>query len=168
MDNAVMRMATVEDAASIAAIYAQAVATTTSFDLRPRSLDDQRRWLEERSGAYAAIVAVAAGEVAGFASLSPYKDRPAYSTTVEDSVYVDEAHQGQGFGRLLLGELLDIAEAHGFHCLIGRIGGHNEVSIRLHESFGFRLVGVEREVGRKFNRWLDVVVMQRILTEPPH
>ena len=161
----VIRLAAVEDAAAIRDIYNQAVATTASFDLRPRSLEDQRQWLEERSGAYAAIVAVAEDDVAGFASLSPYKERPAYATTVEDSVYVDEAHQGRGLGKLLLGELLDVAEAHGFHSVIGRIGGHNEASIRLHESFGFRLVGVEREVGRKFNRWLDVVIMQRVLTD---
>jgi phosphinothricin acetyltransferase len=163
-----IRLATVADAEAIRQIYNQAVATTASFDLRPRSLPDQERWLAERSGAYAAIVITTDdGTVAGFAALSPYKTRPAYSTTVEDSVYVDEAHHGRGLGRRLLAELLALAERHGFHSVIARIGGHNEASIALHKSFGFELVGVEREVGRKFNRWIDVVEMQRLLTATP-
>jgi phosphinothricin acetyltransferase len=159
-----IRLARPSDAAAIRDIYNQAVATTASFDLRPRTLEDQEAWLAERSGAYAAIViAEPDGPVAGFASLSPYKSRPAYSPTVENSIYIDEAHQGQGLGKRLLGELLVLAERHGFHCVIARIGGHNEASIALHESLGFELVGVEREVGRKFNRWVDVVEMQKLL-----
>ncbi len=166
--SALIRLAEVDDAEAIRGIYNRAVATTNSFDLRPRSLEDQRQWLHDRRGAYAAIVAVDSdGTTAGFASLSPYRDRPAYATTVEDSVYVDETHQGHGLGKLLLGELLQLAGAHGFHSVIGRIVGHNEASIGLHESFGFELVGVEREVGRKFNRWLDVVIMQRLLGGDP-
>jgi L-amino acid N-acyltransferase len=78
-------------------------------------------------------------------------------------VYVDHAHQGRGAGRALLEELLRVATNHGFHCVIARISGGNEGSVRLHERCGFELVGVEREVGRKFGRWLDVVVMQRLL-----
>ena len=103
--------------------------------------------------------------MAGFASLSPYRDRPAYRTTVEDSVYVDRRHQGRGIGRRLLGELLDRATESGFHAVMARIVGGHEASIALHRSLGFEVVGTEREVGRKFNRWLDVVLMQRLLQE---
>lgn len=161
----VIRLATVGDAEAIAAIYNQAVATTATFDLRPRSVQDQREWLSERTGAYAAIVAVDGDDVVGFASLSPYGTRPGYSTTVEDSVYVHEMHIGHGLGKRLLGELIALAERHGFHSVIGRIAEHNEASVKVHEAHGFTLVGVEREVGRKFNRWLDVVIMQRLLTD---
>jgi phosphinothricin acetyltransferase len=99
----------------------------------------------------------------GFGSLSAYRDRPAYRTTVEDSVYVHPDHQGRGVGRAVLGELVEVANARGFHTVIARIVGHNEASIAVHERLGFEPVGVEREVGRKFHQWLDVVVMQRLL-----
>ena len=135
-----------------------------TFDLEPRSLEAQREWLSDRSGAYSAVVAVDdADEVVGFGSLSKYKDRPAYSTSVEDSVYVRRDQQGRGVGRLLLGELLGTAEKTGFHAVFARIVGGHEASIRLHASCGFEHVGVEREVGRKFGRWLDVVIMERLL-----
>jgi len=163
-----IRLANLADAGAIQAIYNEAVATTATFDLRPRSLAEQEAWLTERSGAHAALVAVTdEREVAGFASLSPYRSRPAYSTTVEDSVYVAASHHGQGIGSRLLGELVSLADRHGFHSIIGRIVGQNEASIRLHRSHGFALVGVEREVGRKFNRWLDVVVVQRLPSADP-
>src|SRR6202044_431154 len=105
-----------------------------------------------------------AGEtVIGFGSLSPFRDRPGYAATAENSVYVDPGQRGKGVGRALLAELLSLASAHGFHSVIARIGGHNEASIALHRAAGFELVGVEREVGRKHRQWLDVVELQRLL-----
>jgi phosphinothricin acetyltransferase len=164
----IVRTAVIEDAEQIRAIYNHEVtATTSTFDLVPRSLADQQRWLQARSGAFAAIVAVDEGRaghpVAGFASLSPYKDRAAYSTTVEDSVYVDRRAAGQGVGTLLLTRLVDIARASGFHAVMARIEASGAASRALHAKCGFQLVGIERQVGRKFNRWLDVAVMQRLL-----
>jgi phosphinothricin acetyltransferase len=101
--------------------------------------------------------------VVGFASLSPYRDRPAYATTAETSVYVAADARGQGVGRALLEGIVDTARAHGFHALVARIVGGHEASIRLHESAGFEVVGHEREVGRKFGRWLDVTVAELLL-----
>ncbi len=160
-----VRPASTADAAGILEIYNWAVSgTTDTFDLVPRSLDEQLSWLADHSGAHPAVVAVEpGGTVLGFGSLSPYRPRPAYATTVEDSVYVAEAARGRGIGRALLAELVRLGREHGFHSVIGRIVGHNEVSIGLHRAVGFTEVGVEREVGRKFNRWLDVVVMQLLL-----
>ena len=159
-----IRLATTADAETIRAIYnASVTGTTFVFDMRPRSLDEQVEWLDAHAGAHPAVVAVDNGNVVGFGSLSPYRSRPAYATTVEDSVYVDADYQGRGIGKLLLGELVRLGTAHGFHAMIGRIVDRNEPSIKLHESCGFRLVGIEREVGRKFGRWLDVAVMQRML-----
>lgn len=159
-----LRLATLDDAEPIRQIYNLEVTTSTAtFDLVPRSLDEQRAWQAERSGARAVVVAERAGEVCGFASLSPWRDRPAYATTVEDSVYVHRDHQGRGVGRALLEELVRTATAHGFHACMARIVGGHEASIALHAGCGFEVVGTEREVGRKFGRWLDVVLMERLL-----
>lgn len=160
-----VRLATLDDAEAIRTIYNREVTgSTVTFDLVPRSLADQRAWLEAHAGAHPAVVAVdEGGGVTGFGSLSPYRSRPAYSTTVEDSVYVDPAHQGEGVGRLLLAELVRLAEVHGFHAVMARIVGGHEASIALHAGCGFELVGIEREVGRKFGKWLDVALMQKLL-----
>ncbi len=160
-----IRLAEVADAAAIRAIYNLEVTTATStFDLVPRSLAEQTTWLEARSGAFSAIVAVDGDEtVVGFASLSPYKERAAYRTTVEDSVYVERSHNGRGIGRLLLSHVVEVARASGFHAVMARIEAGGTASRALHGACGFELVGIEREVGRKFNRWLDVAVMQLVL-----
>lgn len=159
-----LRLATVHDAQAIRAIYNLEVQTSTAtFDLVPRSLAEQEDWLSARSGAFAAVVAEEGDTVLGFASLSPYKERAAYRTTVEDSVYVHRDHHGQGIGRRMLSEVCDIAAASGFHAVMARIEATRAASLALHRACGFRLVGTEQEVGRKFNRWLDVAVMQRLL-----
>jgi phosphinothricin acetyltransferase len=159
------RLATNDDAEAIRTIYnAEVVGSTVTFDMVPRTPSEQLGWLSDHRGAHPAIVAVDdAGVVVGFASVSPYRTRPAYSTSVEDSVYVRSDIRGQGLGRLLLGDLMTLAAAHGFHAVMARIVDGHYASIKLHESCGFELVGVEREVGRKFGRWLDVALMQRLL-----
>ncbi len=159
------RLARLEDAEAIRQIYNLEVSTSTvTFDLVPRTLDDQITWLEARSGAHVVIVAEDDDdEVVGFASLSPFRERPAYNSTVESSVYVRSDQRGRGVGALLIGELVGLAAQHGFHTAIARIVGGHEASIGLHRGAGFTEVGVEREVGRKFGTWLDVVVMQRML-----
>lgn len=159
-----IRPATPADAEATAAIYnAEVVGSDVTFDLVPRTLDEQRAWLDARSGALEVVVAEIDGEVAGFASLSAYKERAAYRSTVEDSIYIAEAFRGRGVGKALLEEVVGVAGARGFHTVIARIVGGHDASIRLHRSVGFEHVGVEREVGRKFGRWLDVVVMQKLL-----
>ena len=160
-----VRVAEERDADAIRAIYNLEVSTTTvTFDIVTRSLEEQVAWLRARSGAHVALVAIdEAGDVAGFGSLSPYRDRPAYNTSVEDSVYVRRDAHGRGVGSLLLGSLVDAATASGFHAVMARIVGGHEASINLHAKLGFEIVGTEREVGRKFGRWLDVVEMQRLL-----
>jgi phosphinothricin acetyltransferase len=159
-----VRLAIPDDAEAIRAIYnLEVTESTVTFDLRPRSLEQQLTWLDEHAGAHPAVVAVEGREVVGFGSLSPYKERPAYATTVENSVFVHRDHRGKGVGRRILEELLRLASDHGFHNVIARIVGDNAASIRVHEACGFELVGVEKEVGRKFGRWLDVVELQKLL-----
>ena len=160
-----LRLATLDDAEAIREIYNVEVTTSTAtFDLVPRTLEAQRQWMDSRSGAHAVVVAVdETGVVRAFGSLSPWRDRPAYSTSVEDSVYVHRDHHGQGLGKAVLTELVDTAVRHGFHACMARIVGGHEASIALHRSCGFEIVGTEREIGRKFGRWLDVVLMERLL-----
>ena len=157
-------MARVEDADAVRSIYnAEVTGSTVTFDLEPRTLDEQRTWIDRHQGAHPAIVATAGSTVLGFASLSPYHPRPAYAPTAEDSVYVDREWRGKGAGRLLLDELVHLASQQGFHSVIARTAGDNEASIALHLSCGFAVVGVERQVGRKFGRWIDVAILQRML-----
>ena len=168
MPGVVLRPATIDDADALRQIYNHEVLTATStFDLVTRSLAQQQEWITARSGAFSAIVAVDGstdvGAVIGFGALSAYKDRAAYTTTVEDSVYVDRNRGGGGVGTLLLNRLIEIAAESGFHTVMARIEASGTASRALHAKCGFELVGIERQVGRKFNRWLDVAVMQRLL-----
>ena len=159
-----VRLAIPADAEAIRAIYnLEVTESTNTFDLVPRTAEQQHAWLADHAGAHPAVVATQGDEVVGFGSLSPYKERPAYATTVEDSLFVHRGHRGEGVGRRLLEELLRLAADHGFHAVIARIVGDNAASIRVHEACGFELVGVEKEVGRKFGRWLDVVELQKLL-----
>jgi len=155
------------DADAIREIYnAEVVTSTVTFDLVARTLAEQVAWIDEHSGGHPAIVAVDDDNdavVVGFASLSPYRSRPAYAPTVEDSVYVHPDHRGRGIGRLLLSDLVELARDHGFHSVIARIVGGHDASIALHRACGFEEIGCEREVGRKFGKWLDVVLMQVML-----
>jgi L-amino acid N-acyltransferase YncA len=159
-----IRVARADDAEAMRRIYNVYVETSTvTFDLVPRSLAEQRAWLAARTGAHTALVAVEGDEVVGFGALSPYKERPAYSTSVEDSVYVAVTHHGHGVGRALLAALLAAARSSGFHAVFARIVGGHEASIGLHAAHGFEVIGTEREVGRKFGKWLDVILMECLL-----
>jgi phosphinothricin acetyltransferase len=159
-----VRLARQEDTEAIRAIYnAEVVGSTVTFDLKARTTEEQRAWVGRHQGAHPAVVAVEGTTVVGFGSLSPFRDRAAYATTVEDSLYVDTAWRGKGVGRVLLDELVSLALARGFHTVIARISGDNEPSMALHRACGFALVGVEREVGRKFGHWINVSVWQRML-----
>lgn len=170
-DPVLLRPATHDDAEAIRAIYNLEVeASTVTFDLLPRTEAEQLAWLDEHRGAYPCLVAVATNEkgfdegtVLGYASLSPFRDRPAYATTVENSVYVDRSARGLGVGRSLLQGIVTAAKEQGFHSIIARITGQNGVSVTLHQQLGFATVGIEREVGRKHGVWLDVIELQLLL-----
>ena len=164
-----IRAARLADAEGIRTIVNYEILNGVSiFELEPRSLAAQRTWLQDRSGVHAVLVATPDDDddtVLGFASLSPFHTRPAYNTTVENSVYVHQDHRGQGIGRALLVEIIKLAKSHGFHTVIARISGGNETSVAVHRSVGFEVAGTERQVGRKFGRWIDVIVMQLMLQD---
>ena len=160
-----LRPAELADAEAIRTIYNHEVKTSImTFDLVPRTLAEQEDWIRARSGAYVAIVAEnEEGEILAFGGLSQYRERPGYSTTCEDSVYVRGDAQGLGLGKMILTELVTKATQHGFHAIMAKIVGSHQASISLHSKLGFEIVGHEREVGRKFGQWLDVILMERLL-----
>jgi phosphinothricin acetyltransferase len=165
------------DASAIAAIYnPEVIETTVTFDIMPRTLEEQEEWIDDHLGTHPCIVAVndeddlgeigARGErILGFAVVTPFRARAAYATTVESSVYAHRGARGRGVGEILLREMVEMASDLGFHAIIARIVGENEGSIRLHEKVGFRLVGKEIEVGRKHGKWLDVVEYQFVIPD---
>lgn len=154
------------DIPAIAAIYADAVTHgTASFELEPPAEAEMvRRRSALIEGGFPYLVAERAGAVLGYAYAGPYRIRPAYRFTVEDSVYVAPSAQGQGVGRALLTALIAAAEARDFRLMIAVIGDTASTgSIRLHESLGFAPVGALEPVGYKHGRWLASVLMQRVL-----
>ena len=157
-----LRLAVNEYAEAINRIYNFYVLTSTAtFEIEPVTLEERLAWLARHDAHYPVLVAESGGAVVGWCSLSPFHPRPGYRHTAEDSVYIDDAWRGRGLGRLLLGAIIEHARLLGYHAVMARIGdADNAASRALHASQGFALVGIEREVGAKFNRWLDVVVMQ--------
>jgi len=159
-----VRPATPSDCPEIARIYNDVILNTTAtFDTEPKSLEDRREWFAAHGPDRPVLVAVEGGEAVGWAAASDWSDRPAYSPTAEVAVYVDAAHRGKGVGSRLLAELIEAARAAGVHVLLAQIVEGNEVSVGLHERQGFSRVGVLKEVGCKFGRRLDVLVMQKLL-----
>lgn len=161
-----LRDAAADDLEAMRAIYAEQVLTgTASFELvPPEAAEFARRWAAVRDAGLPWIVAEQAGEVAGYAYAGPYRPRPAYRFTVEDSVYVAPAAQGRGLGRALLAATIERAEAAGCRQMVAVVGDSgNRGSVALHEALGFRRVGTFQNVGFKFGRWLDTALLQRPL-----
>ena len=150
--------------AQIAAIWNDAVAfPSLTTDTEPCTPESQQTWLARHGDDHPVIVAVDAGEVLAYGSLSPYRDKPAFRATVEDSVYVKAGQRGAGLGSLVLAELLRLARERGHHAVMARIVTDNEASRRLHARLGFVLVGIERATAFKHNRWHDIAIMQRLI-----
>jgi L-amino acid N-acyltransferase YncA len=166
-DDFSLRPAAESDLPAIAAIYAHAVRTgTASYEVEPPSEAEMtRRWQELVAKRFPYFVAVADGAVLGYAYAGPYRPRPAYRFAVEDSIYIAPNAQRRGVGRALLSLLIERCEASGFRQMIAVIGGGTEqqASLRLHESLGFRRIGMIEGSGFKFGRWHDTLLMQRAL-----
>lgn len=157
------------DAEDLRAIYNDAVLHTTAvFDYVERSRDGQLAWLRAKAEAgLPVLVAEEAGAVIGYASYGPFRPWPAYLHTVENALYIAPAARGRGVGAALLGALLEVATARGLHTVIAGITADNAPSLRLHERLGYQRVGVVRECGWKFERWLDLVFLQKLLRSGP-
>jgi L-amino acid N-acyltransferase YncA len=161
-----VRPAKREDLPGILEIYNDAVLkTTASYDYEPRTLEHRTTWFEDRTREqYPIFVAEnEAGQVVGWSALNPFHTRMGYRFTAENSVYVAASERGKGIGKLLMEPLITGAKKRGLHAIIAVIDAENEPSIRLHAHFGFEKVGLFKEVGYKFDRWLNVVYMERIV-----
>ena len=159
-----VRPATAVDLAGAAAIYDDQVRTGIStFDLEPPPVSYWQHHLASSEPGDRFLVAERDGEVVGFAYSSSYRPRPGYRHTRETSVYLAERARGQGLGRRLYDDLLAGLAADGIHVALALIALPNAPSIALHEACGFEHLGTMREVGRKFDRWLDTAWYQRIL-----
>jgi len=160
-----IREAVESDAGGIVEIYNEVIANSTAiYTENPVSLDYGSALLKtRREQSYPVIVAVSGGEVLGFTSFGDFRAWPCYRYTVEHAVHVRVDQRGRGLGRQLLETLIPKAIALEKHVLIAGIDASNAISIRLHRRLGFEAVAHLREVGRKFDRWLDLVFMQRIL-----
>jgi L-amino acid N-acyltransferase YncA len=157
------RPATVVDLKAITDIYNEAIVTTdATFDVETKTEEEQGVWLAGHDQMHPVLVAEVDGVVIGWASLSQWSTRAAYAATAEISLYIKEEFRGKGAGRRLLEDILQVGEWAGLHTVLARIVTSNAVSIHLHDSLGFERAGVMREVGQKFGRTLDVVLMQRI------
>jgi phosphinothricin acetyltransferase len=160
-----IRTATEADLPAILAITNDAILnTTSSWNVHPTTLEARRQWLADRQAAgLPVLVSVIDGQVAGFGSYGSFRAWDGYALTVEHSIYVDAGFRRRGAGRVLLAALIDHATEAGMHVMLGVISADNDVSVRLHAQFGFEIVGRLPEVGRKFDRWLDLVLMQKTL-----
>lgn len=164
MTEIVIREATVADLPDIDGIYNHYVATSTcTYQYEPTTPEERLAWFRARGPNHPVTVAVVEGEVVGWGSLSEFRARAGYRFTVENAVYVRHDRQRQGIGRRLLGDLVERAAQLGHRSIVAAISAEQHGSIRLHEQAGFVEVGRLREVAVKFDRWLDVVFMQRML-----
>lgn len=164
--NGMIRPAERADVAAIQAIYAHHVLHgTATFELDPPDVAEMTaRYDGLVGGGFPFLVAEENGSILGYGYAGPYRARPAYRYTVEDSIYLHPEHCGRGIGRQLLDQLITESTSRGFKQMVAVIGDSaNHASVRVHRAAGFEDVGTFRHVGYKFNRWLDTVMMQRAL-----
>ena len=162
----IIRKASFDDLNDITDIYNESILkTVATFDTEKKSIEQQKIWFKDHGSKNPILVAEENGIVLGWAALSKYSTRCAYSDSAEISLYVKEIYQNKGIGKKLLKKIIEAGEKVGLHVVIARITEGNEKSIYLHKSVGFEHVGVMKEVGIKFGKRLDVYLMQKIYKE---
>ncbi len=159
-----IRRAELTDLDAITDIYNEAILTTrATFDTEPKTAAEQLQWFQAHDQRHPVLVAVLDGRVVGWASLTRWSERCAYADTAEISFYVKSEFRGQGIGRNLQEAIIEEARRLRFHTLLARVAQDSKESLHLNESVGFVHVGTLKEVGRKFDRLLDVNIMQKML-----
>ena len=159
-----IRKAKIEDLETITEIYNYSIINSVAtFDTVPKTMDYQKEWFYHHTDKYPLLVAEDTGGIVGWVSLSQWSDRCAYDKTAEISVYVNKNNQGRGIGNKLIVNIINCAKKKNLHTIIARIDGENEISVHLHKKNGFNYIGSLKEVGFKFNKYIDVHLMQLIL-----
>ena len=163
----IIREAKENDLPGLLEIYNEIILNTTAvFEYEPHTLEMRRNWFQtKQQQGFPVFVAEEGEQIRGFSSFGPFRAWAAYLYSVENSVYVSEDARGKGIGKLLIPPLIDAAQKLGLHTLIASIEATNEASIRLHNYFWFKEVACFKEVGWKFNRWLDLKFLQLILNQ---
>ncbi|NGM84218.1 N-acetyltransferase [Paenibacillus sp. 7124] len=153
-----IKEATEKDLPGILDIYNEAILNTTAvYDYTAHTLDERKEWFNiKKQGGYPLLVYEKDGYVAGFATFGPFRAWPAYKYTIEHSVYVSKDFRNEGIATKLLEEILNIASKREYATLVAGIDAANEISIKLHEKFGFQYCGVIKSAGYKFGKWLDL------------
>ncbi len=166
-DNIIVRDAIEEDIAQMLEIYNEVILYTTAvYDYEAHTMEMRHKWFTERKRDGLPVIVVAEGDaVLGFGSFGLFRPWQAYRFTVEHSLYVKKEYRGKGISKLILPGLIEIAEKMGKHVMMAGIDAENLASIKLHEQFGFDKVAHMKQVGFKFNRWLDLVFYQLMLKE---
>jgi phosphinothricin acetyltransferase len=164
-----LRDAREEDLQAILDIYNDVIINTTAvYSEKPHTLEMRKNWYDDRiNNNFPVFVADMDGHVAGFSSFGHFRIWPCYRYTVEVSVYVERSFRGKGISKILLGALIDRAAAMNLHAVIAGISADNEISIKLHRSFGFNEVAEFKEVGYKFGRWLDLKFFEMLIDNHP-
>ena len=158
-----IRTAKLDDLKDITEIYNDAIQNTVAtFDTELKTLEEQKKWFNNHGSKNPIIVVETNEEIIGWAALTQYSTKCAYSDTAEISLYIKEKHHGKGIGKKLIEEIVKEGEKAGLHTLIARITEGNQKSIHLHEMVGFEHVGVLKEVGFKFGKILDVYFIQNV------
>ena len=165
MITATIRKATENDVEDILKIVNFAILhTTANYNYEPQTIEVQHEWfLQKQQHDFPVIIAEIDGKVVGFGAYGTFREKIGYQFTVEHSVYVSDAFIGKGIGKLLLSELISLAKKQGLRTMIGAIDAENQDSIAFHEKFGFVKCGVVKDAAFKFERWLDLQLMQLIL-----
>jgi L-amino acid N-acyltransferase YncA len=159
-----VRLATAADAEAICRIYNQGIEDrVATLETELRTPEERRRWLAERDPRYPVIVAEADGQPVGWGSLNLFNPRAAYRFVADFSIYVERAWRGRGVGRSMLETLLELARQHGFHKLVLSAFPFNAGGMALYQTLGFRTVGIYREQGMLDGRWVDTIVMEKLL-----
>lgn len=159
-----VRDAIEKDIDSINSIYNYEVLNgVATFDTEPKTYEERLEWLNHHSSKYPCIVVEKDGKTLAWGSLTQYSTRKAYDGTCEISIYVDKDSRGMGLGKVIIAELLERAKNNGIHVILSRVAGENEASKTLHINFGFELVGILKEVGYKFDRYIDVNFYQKLI-----
>jgi L-amino acid N-acyltransferase YncA len=160
----ILRAANTNDLPAITAIYNDAVLNSTAtFDIENKTVADMQIWFNQHDEKYCVVVYELNNEIAGWASLTRYSDRTAYDRTAEFSIYLHPNFKGQKLSKPLMEYCLQQGIKNGIKAVLARITEGNDISIKLHEHFGFFMVGVLKQVGVKFNKVLDVNLMQLLV-----
>ena len=163
--NVTIRPASSNDLLAILDIVNYSILNTTAnYNYDIQTIEVQKKWFEDKQLLhFPVIVAESNEQVVGFGTYGTFREKIGYQYTVEHSVYVSDRFTGKGIGKLLLEELIHLAKKQGYHTMIGAIDAENSESIAFHKKFGFVESGIIKEVGFKFDKWLDLLFMQLIL-----